>query len=190
MLLLLWLSLPLMLLLLLLEFGEDGGEETSVSPSLPSLIAMAVNISPGGRGALCSCICCLLNATCAARTRCLSAIKRHFGHRQSLHRQNPLCPLRIESKPWFLHLAHFGVRFFSKLLFPWVKLILRVNWENWKLLFDCLRYSHGLRCFFFKRAFCSGLLLSRCKLSNDYVTWNLERYYYIRDLLACSTQTK
>lgn len=52
--------------------------------------------------------CCLLNATCAAMTRCLSAMRLQSAQLQSLHLQNLLWPLRIETTPWFLHLAHFG----------------------------------------------------------------------------------
>lgn len=59
---------------------------------------------------LSSCACCLLSATCAAITRCLSAIRVHFAHTQSLQRQKRLWPFSAETTPWFLHLAHFGVR--------------------------------------------------------------------------------
>lgn len=95
---------------------------------LPLLLTllMAVKTSPGGSGFLCSCICCRRRATWAASTRCLSAISRHFGHKQSLHRQKPLCPFKIESKPWFRHRAHFGVRFFSAaacVCLPWAALL-------------------------------------------------------------------
>jgi hypothetical protein len=57
-----------------------------------------------------SCCCCRRNATCAAITLCLSAIRLQSGQAQSFHLQNRLCPLRIDITPWFLHLAHFGDR--------------------------------------------------------------------------------
>lgn len=95
----------------LVDPGVELLEELWLSLLLTRVIA--VNTSPGGSGLRCSCICCRRSATCAAKTLCRSAINKHFGHRQSLHRQNPLCPFKIESKPWFRHRAHFGVRFFS-----------------------------------------------------------------------------
>lgn len=54
--------------------------------------------------------CCLRNATWAAMTRCLSAIRLQSEQAQSLHLQNLLWPLRMEMTPWFLHRAHFGDR--------------------------------------------------------------------------------
>ena len=42
-------------------------------------------------------------------TLCLSAIKLHFWHVQSLHWQCLLCPLSQEIIPWFRHLAHLGL---------------------------------------------------------------------------------
>lgn len=62
------------------------------------------------RASLSSCACCLLSATCAAITRCRSAISVHFAHTQSLQRQKRLWPLSADTTPWFLHRAHFGVR--------------------------------------------------------------------------------
>lgn len=56
---------------------------------------------------------CIL--TCAAITRCLSAISVHLAHTQSLQRQYRLCPFRAETTPWFLHLAHLGVRCWTKI---------------------------------------------------------------------------
>ena len=96
---------------MVVETGE--GLRDGFWDSLPILV-IAVNTSPGGNGLRCSCICWRRSATWAARTRCRSAMRRHFGHRQSLHRQKPLWPFKIESKPWFRHRAHFGVRFFSE----------------------------------------------------------------------------
>lgn len=55
-----------------------------------------------------SCACCLLKATCAAMTFCLSDIKMHLLHRQLRHWHALLCPFNQETTPWFLHLAHFG----------------------------------------------------------------------------------
>lgn len=54
--------------------------------------------------------CCLLSATWAAITRCLSAIKLQSAQLQSLHLQNLLCPFKIETTPWFLQRAHLGRR--------------------------------------------------------------------------------
>ncbi|TNN85191.1 hypothetical protein EYF80_004541 [Liparis tanakae] len=67
-------------------------------------------MSRSSRVSLSSCACCLLSATCAAITRCLSAIRVHFAHTQSLQRQKRLWPFSADTTPWFLHLAHFGVR--------------------------------------------------------------------------------
>lgn len=78
----------------------------NVSPPMPEPGYMSLS----SRASLSSCACCLLSATCAAITRCLSAIRVHFAHTQSLQRQKRLWPLRAETTPWFLHLAHFGVR--------------------------------------------------------------------------------
>ena len=47
--------------------------------------------------------------TCAAMTRCLSAIKLHLLQEQSLHWQCLLCPLSQDMIPWFRHLAHLGL---------------------------------------------------------------------------------
>lgn len=54
--------------------------------------------------------CCLLSATCAAITLCLSAMRLQSEHAQSRHLQNRLCPLRIEITPWFRQRAHLGER--------------------------------------------------------------------------------
>lgn len=54
--------------------------------------------------------CCLLRATCAAITRCLSTTSRQLAHWQSLQRQKRLCPFRQDTTPWFRQRAHFGVR--------------------------------------------------------------------------------
>ena len=66
--------------------------------------------SLSSRASLSSWACCLLSATCAAITRCRSAMSVHFAHTQSLQRQKRLWPLSADTTPWFLHLAHFGVR--------------------------------------------------------------------------------
>ena len=55
-----------------------------------------------------SAACCLFNATCAAMTRCLSAIRLHLAHAHSLYLQCLLCPLSHDTIPWFLQRAHFG----------------------------------------------------------------------------------
>lgn len=56
----------------------------------------------------CAC-CCLLSATCAAITRCLSTTSKQQGQRQSFHAHDLLWPFKPEITPWFLHLAHFGL---------------------------------------------------------------------------------
>ena len=48
-------------------------------------------------------------------TLCLSWIKLHFAHSQSRYLQVRLWPLSQEMTPWFLHLAHFGLRSESSL---------------------------------------------------------------------------
>ena len=48
--------------------------------------------------------------TCAAITRCLSAMSVHLAHRQSFHLQNRLWPLSADTTPWLRHRAHLGVR--------------------------------------------------------------------------------
>lgn len=48
--------------------------------------------------------CCRLNATWAAITRCLSAIKLQSGQLQSRHLQNRLWPFRMDTTPWLRHL--------------------------------------------------------------------------------------
>lgn len=59
---------------------------------------------------LSSCVCCLRSATCAAITRCLSAIRVHWAQLQSRHLQYLLWPLSDETTPWLRQRAHFGVR--------------------------------------------------------------------------------
>lgn len=59
---------------------------------------------------LSSWVCWRLRATCAAMTRCLSAISVHWAQLQSLHLQNLLWPFNHETTPWFRHRAHFGTR--------------------------------------------------------------------------------
>lgn len=59
---------------------------------------------------LTSVACCLLRATCAAITRCLSTTSRQLAHWQSLQRQKRLCPFRHDTTPWLRQRAHFGVR--------------------------------------------------------------------------------
>lgn len=103
--------------------------------------------------------CCLLNATCAAITRCLSAIKLQSAQLQSLHLQNLLCPFRMETTPWFLHLAHLGSRggvFMDARLDDVATLIVRNYWKqtwlrnNWtwaarsERLCQCFQVSNGL----------------------------------------------
>lgn len=67
-------------------------------------------MSWSSRASLSSCACCLLRATCAAITRCRSAISVHLAHTQSLQWQKRLWPFSADTTPWFLHLAHLGVR--------------------------------------------------------------------------------
>lgn len=62
------------------------------------------------RASLSSCACCLRRATWAAMTRCLSAIRVHLAHTQSLHRQKRLWPFSADTTPWLRQRAHFGVR--------------------------------------------------------------------------------
>lgn len=59
---------------------------------------------------LSSCVCWRLRATCAAMTRCLSAISVHWAQLQSRHLQYLLCPFNHETIPWFRQRAHLGVR--------------------------------------------------------------------------------
>lgn len=59
---------------------------------------------------LTSVACCLLRATWAAITRCLSTTSRQLAHWQSLQRQKRLCPFKQDTTPWLRHRAHFGVR--------------------------------------------------------------------------------
>ena len=42
-------------------------------------------------------------------TRCLSAMRLHLQHAQSLNLQCLLCPLSQEMTPWLRHRAHFGL---------------------------------------------------------------------------------
>lgn len=65
--------------------------------------------SPSSRASFSSWACCLLRATWAAITLCLSAISVHLAQTQSLQRQYLLCPLRAETTPWFRQRAHLGV---------------------------------------------------------------------------------
>lgn len=57
-----------------------------------------------------SCVCCLLSATCAAMTRCLSAISVHWAQLQSRHLQYRLCPFNHDTIPWMRQRAHLGMR--------------------------------------------------------------------------------
>lgn len=59
---------------------------------------------------LSSWVCCLRSATCAAMTRCLSAIRVHWAQLQSLHGQYRLWPFNHDTLPWLRHRAHFGMR--------------------------------------------------------------------------------
>lgn len=54
--------------------------------------------------------CCLLRATWAAITRCLSTTRRQFAHWQSRQRQKRLWPFRHDTTPWFRQRAHLGLR--------------------------------------------------------------------------------
>lgn len=71
--------------------------------------------------------CCLLSATWAAITRCLSTTSKQQGQRQSFHAHDLLWPFSPEITPWFLHLAHFGLlKRCSIPEFTWVELPLSV----------------------------------------------------------------
>lgn len=48
--------------------------------------------------------------TCAAMTRCRSAMRLHLGHAHSLNVHRFLWPFNHEITPWFRHRAHFGRR--------------------------------------------------------------------------------
>lgn len=96
--------------MLLLVAGTPGptGDPWGIPASPP--IPEPGYKSRSSLASLSSWACCLLSATCAAITRCLSAMRVHLAHTQSLQRQKRLWPLSAETTPWFLHLAHFGVR--------------------------------------------------------------------------------
>ena len=71
--------------------------------------------------------CCLLSATWAAITRCLSTTSKQQGQRQSFHAHDFLWPFKPEITPWFLHLAHFGLlKRCSIPEFTWVELLFSV----------------------------------------------------------------
>lgn len=59
---------------------------------------------------LSSWVCWRLSATCAAITRCLSAISVHWAQLQSRHLQYLLCPFSHDTIPWIRQRAHFGMR--------------------------------------------------------------------------------
>ncbi len=83
--------------------GPHNGPGVSIG-SVPSVQAR----SPSAMAS--SAACCRFNATCAAMTRCRSAIRLHLGQSQSLNRQWRLWPLSQETMPWFRHRAHLGFR--------------------------------------------------------------------------------
>ena len=87
--------------------------------------------------------CCLLKATWAAMTRCLSAIRLQSGHVQSLHLQNLLWPFKMDTTPWFRQRAHFGSRGGTTLGFRAgedATLIVDIE-KNWPLTFENERDS-------------------------------------------------
>lgn len=100
--------------------------------------------------------CCRLNATCAAYlylnkkwasdidtqtfsfitiTFWRSTTNKQLGHLQSFHLHIFLCDFRFEIIPWFLHLAHFGVRFDNRSpllnVFPLSGFF--TSWSTWNL---------------------------------------------------------
>jgi hypothetical protein len=50
--------------------------------------------------------------TCAAMTRCLSAMRVHLAQTQSRHLQYRLWPFRADTTPWLRQRAHLGVRWY------------------------------------------------------------------------------
>ena len=96
-------------------FGDIGAIDLAASGYTLTLSGFTWRRPPGpyntpiSLASFSSCACCLLSATWAAITLCLSAISVHLAHMQSLHLQYRLWPFKAETTPWFLQRAHLGV---------------------------------------------------------------------------------
>ena len=100
---LLLLSTCCCLLLTLTVFGPHSGPGimTGMVPSMHALSPRAIASSVA---------CWRLRATCAAITRCLSAMRLHFAQVHSLYLQWRLCPFNQLTIPWLRQRAHLGFR--------------------------------------------------------------------------------
>lgn len=127
---------------------------------------------------LSSWVCWRLKATCAAMTRCLSAISVHWAQLQSLHLQNLLWPFNHDTTPWFRHRAHFGTRgCFRSEKDCWstneVSAIAHQRTlENLLKLKGCRRAVHS--------TLSVGVLLNKARMNDGWLLFNL--YFYIQKI--------